>query len=200
MTIMVTGQGKNLSFKKSGDSSKPKIKPIVIYTDGACNSASRGGWGYIKDQGGTLTKKNGGVAETTSQRMELTAAIRALADVDTQSVNRCSVCGNHDKANMADCMNGCGSTMVTKQIQQAVVEMYSDSKYVVNGIGEWIYNWKINGWETAEGKPVKNKDLWEELWALCQLMIVDWNWVAKAEQIKGNVIADQLARAGISKI
>ena len=62
------------------------------------------------------------------------------------------------------------------------VQIFTDSKYVKSGITEWIYNWKKNGWKTANKQEVKNKDLWTELDILANEFEISWNWV-KAHSI-----------------
>ena len=57
------------------------------------------------------------------------------------------------------------------------ITLITDSKYVKDGIQSWIQNWKKNGWKTASKKPVKNKDLWIELYNLDKSLDVKWNWV-----------------------
>ncbi len=57
------------------------------------------------------------------------------------------------------------------------VQIFTDSKYVKSGITEWIYNWKKNGWKTANKQEVKNKDLWTELDILANEFEISWNWV-----------------------
>lgn len=77
------------------------------------------------------------------------------------------------------------------------VEIYTDSKYVMQGISEWISNWKRNGWKTAAKKPVKNYDLWQLLDKEVAEHRIDWNWVKGHSGIEGNELADQLANAAI---
>ena len=77
--------------------------------------------------------------------------------------------------------------------------IYTDSKYVMNGIESWIFNWKKNGWKTASKKPVKNKDLWEELDREIQKHTVKWEWVKGHDGNKNNEMADYLARRFIEK-
>ncbi len=77
------------------------------------------------------------------------------------------------------------------------VEIYTDSKYVMQGISEWIANWKRNGWKTAAKKPVKNYDLWQLLDKEVAVHSIDWNWVKGHSGIEGNELADQLANAAI---
>ena len=57
------------------------------------------------------------------------------------------------------------------------IEIFTDSKYVKNGITEWINTWVLNNWKTSKKENVKNKDLWLELHKLNQSLIVKWNWV-----------------------
>ncbi len=77
------------------------------------------------------------------------------------------------------------------------VDLYTDSRYLMDGITKWIENWKKNGWKTADKKPVKNYDLWQELDALCQKIPVTWHWVKGHEGNLGNERADALARNAI---
>ena len=57
------------------------------------------------------------------------------------------------------------------------IEIFTDSKYVKNGITEWINTWVLNNWKTSKKEDVKNKDLWIELYKLNQSLNVKWNWV-----------------------
>ena len=77
------------------------------------------------------------------------------------------------------------------------VTIITDSQYVKNGINQWIFNWKKNGWKTAAKKPVKNIDLWKELDGLVENHSVDWEWVKGHSGNLGNERADQLANRGI---
>ena len=77
------------------------------------------------------------------------------------------------------------------------VTVVTDSQYVKNGINQWIYKWKKNGWKTASKKPVKNKDLWKELDYLVRKHIIDWEWVRGHSGNPGNERADLLANKGI---
>ena len=69
----------------------------------------------------------------------------------------------------------------------------TDSKYVKNGITEWIHNWKKNGWRTAAKKEVKNKELWIELDENVSLHDLEWFWVKGHSGNHYNEIADKLA-------
>ena len=77
------------------------------------------------------------------------------------------------------------------------VRLYTDSQYVQKGISSWINAWKRRGWRTAEGKPVKNLDLWRRLDELAALHEVEWHWVRGHAGHPENERADRLANKGI---
>jgi|TARA_B000000441_G_scaffold62658_1_gene42127 ribonuclease HI len=76
----------------------------------------------------------------------------------------------------------------------------TDSKYVKNGITEWIHNWKKNGWRTAAKKEVKNKELWIELDSLIQIHSITWDWVKGHSGHPENERADLLANVAIEEL
>lgn len=78
--------------------------------------------------------------------------------------------------------------------------LYTDSKYVLQGIEEWIHNWKKRGWRGANKKPVKNIDLWKELDELRDKHNIKWNWVKGHSGDPGNETADMLANRGIDEL
>ena len=140
---------------------------VTIYTDGACSgNPGPGGWGVILRFGAHEKELQGGEAETTNNRMELTAAIEAL------------------KA-----LNGSRN-----------VVLHTDSRYVMDGINEWMPNWKKRGWKTAAKKPVKNQDLWQALDAATERHEIDWKWVKGHAGDPGNEEADALANLGIDEL
>ena len=73
----------------------------------------------------------------------------------------------------------------------------TDSNYVKNGITDWINKWKINGWKTANKKPVKNKELWIKLDALVKKHEIQWKWIKGHSGHPENERADQLANEAI---
>lgn len=81
--------------------------------------------------------------------------------------------------------------------QPCEVTLYSDSKYVLKGITEWIHNWKKRDWKTAAKKPVKNVDLWQLLDSVIQKHKINWIWVKGHSGNTGNEKADLLANQGI---
>lgn len=80
------------------------------------------------------------------------------------------------------------------------VMLYTDSKYVIKGIEEWIEKWVANNWRTGTNKPVKNKDLWEELWKQTRRHSVTFNWVKGHSGDKYNDLADELANSAIQDL
>jgi ribonuclease HI len=137
---------------------------VQIYADGACRgNPGPGGWGAILREGGTEKEIFGGEPQTTNNRMELTAVIRALETLGRSST----------------------------------VEVYTDSQYVQKGISEWLPDWKRRGWRTADKKPVKNVDLWQELERLAGKHRVTWHWVKGHAGHPENERADALANLGV---
>ena len=124
---------------------KEPLPEVTIYTDGACSpNPGPGGWGAVfvyKDKPAREFSGFGG--ETTNNRMELTAVVKGLSQLE----------GPHR------------------------VVVITDSQYVKNGITSWIESWQRNNWKTADKKPVKNVDLWQELLGQIKKHEVSWHWV-----------------------
>ncbi|MBV1705574.1 MAG: ribonuclease HI [Hyphomicrobiales bacterium] len=138
---------------------------VEIWTDGACSgNPGPGGWGAILIYGDQRREIKGGAAETTNNRMELTAAIEALNLLKRPSC----------------------------------VDLFTDSEYVKNGITQWLKGWKARGWRTADGKPVKNLDLWQALDAAVARHEIAWRWVKGHAGTELNERADELARGGMA--
>lgn len=139
---------------------------VVIYTDGACSgNPGPGGWGAVLIYRGHRKELSGGEKETTNNRMELMAVIRAV-----ESLKR-----------------------------SCEVVIHTDSTYVMKGMSEWIRNWKARGWKTADKKPVKNRELWQELEAALAPHKVKWKWVKGHSGVPENERADELARQAIPR-
>ena len=142
-------------------------KVITIYTDGACSgNPGPGGWGAVLMWNGHEKEMCGGEAETTNNRMEMMAVIKALGALKKRSK----------------------------------VALYTDSKYVMQGITEWIEGWKARGWKTAAKKPVKNVDLWQAIDEAVAAHDVAFHWVKGHAGDEGNERADALARKGIAEL
>lgn len=141
---------------------------IVIYTDGACRgNPGPGGWGAVLRFRGKEKRLHGGDPQTTNNRMELLAVIRALEALKSGG-------------------------------QQ--IDLYSDSRYVLQGIEDWLPGWKARGWKTAARKPVKNVELWQALDELAGQHDIRWHWVRGHSGDPGNELADELANLGIDEL
>jgi len=146
---------------------EPRMKKIEIYTDGAClGNPGPGGWGALLRFGTHEKELAGGEPDTTNNRMELLAAIRALEAL----------------------REPCG------------VDLYTDSQYVQKGISEWVSGWQRRGWKTADGKAVKNEDLWRALLTATRGHRIAWHWVRGHAGHLENERVDQLARAAALQI
>lgn len=80
------------------------------------------------------------------------------------------------------------------------VHVTTDSRYVQQGIVEWLPNWRRNGWRTGAKKPVKNADLWRELEAVSSRHVVEWHWVRGHTGHRENELADALANQAIDEL
>ena len=85
-----------------------------------------------------------------------------------------------------------------KYVKENSLEIFTDSKYVKDGIEQWIHTWKKNGWKTSNKEDVKNKDLWNELDKLNKEKNIQWNWVKGHSENRYNNMADELARSKIN--
>jgi ribonuclease HI len=84
--------------------------------------------------------------------------------------------------------------------KESSIILYTDSQYVHKGITEWLANWQRRGWKTANGKPVKNLDLWQMLVEAANNQQITWQWVLGHNGLWGNERADALARCAIEYI
>ncbi len=142
------------------------MKKIVIYTDGACSgNPGPGGWGAVLIHNHHEKDLYGGEPDTTNNRMEMLAAIRALEALK----------------------------------DPCEVAIYTDSNYLRQGITQWIFSWQKNGWKTADKKPVKNADLWQELLKIQPKHKIEWHWVKGHAGDPMNERADALARKGVDE-
>ena len=80
------------------------------------------------------------------------------------------------------------------------VSLTTDSKYVMNGITDWIENWKKRGWKTAAKKPVKNEDLWRRLDEVSRQHKINWHWVKGHSGHRENELVDALANQGVDEL
>ena len=141
---------------------------IKIYTDGACiGNPGPGGWAAIILTENSKKEIFGGEKLTTNNRMELTAAIKALEF----------------------CIESKG-----KQPSFEQIKIYTDSNYLKEGITVWINTWEKNNWKTADRKNVKNIELWKKLKELTKLLHIEWNWIKSHSTDSMNNLVDELAK------
>ena len=108
----------------------------------------------------------GAEKSTTNNRMELTAIINSLNELD----------------------------------KNQTIQLFTDSKYVIEGITMWINKWVKNNWKTASRKEVKNKDLWEKLYKLNNSHFIKWEWVKGHSGNLFNEEVDEIAREQAEKL
>ncbi|WP_133364811.1 ribonuclease HI [Qipengyuania sediminis] len=138
------------------------MKQVEIFTDGACKgNPGPGGWGALLRMGRHEKELSGGEPVTTNNRMEMTAAIRALGAL----------------------------------IEPCEVELYTDSRYLIDGITKWVAGWQKRGWVNASKQPVRNAELWHDLIRETARHKVNWHWVRGHSGHPENERVDRLASA-----
>lgn len=85
-------------------------------------------------------------------------------------------------------------------IRPCLVQIFTDSEYVQKGISQWIRKWRVNGWKTAENKPIKNVDLWQQLDEVCHVHQIEWFWVKGHSGHIENERVDALAKLAIEEM
>jgi ribonuclease HI len=141
---------------------------VNIYTDGACvGNPGPGGWAAIIISNNKKKQLCGGEKLTTNNRMELTAAIKALEYCTQQN---------------------------EKQLTLRQYKIYTDSMYLKEGITVWINSWEKNNWKTADKKNVKNVDLWKKLKEFVKANSIEWFWVKGHSGDPMNDLVDKLAK------
>jgi ribonuclease HI len=136
------------------------MKQVEIFTDGACKgNPGPGGWGALLRMGSHEKEMSGSESDTTNNRMEMVAVIRALNALT----------------------------------EPCAVSLYSDSKYVIDGITKWVHGWQKRGWVNASKKPVRNADLWHDLIEAVRRHQIEWHWVKGHDGHVENERVDRLA-------
>jgi ribonuclease HI len=141
---------------------------IIVFADGASSgNPGPGGWGaVILDESQQVQELGGASPNTTNNKMELQATLAALLCIREH------------------------------QLPGSPISIFTDSKYVIQGITQWVHGWKRNGWKTAEGKDVSNRDLWEALAGAAEALRsrkLSWNYVPGHAGIPGNDRVDEIA-------
>jgi len=143
---------------------------LFAYTDGACSgNPGPGGWGAL------LIAREDGVVKRT----------REMQGGEAHTTN-----------NRMELLAAISALEGLKR--PTAITVVTDSAYVKNGLTGWIHGWKRNGWRTADGKPVKNEDLWRRLDDAAARHQVEWRWIKGHAGHAENERADELARAGMA--
>ncbi len=143
---------------------------VKAYTDGACSgNPGPGGWGVYL------------VAENSVGKIVKEEALYGKNKETTNQIME-----------LTAAIQALGS-LKRKNVD---ITIFTDSKYVVDGITNWIFGWLKNNWSTASKKPVVNRLLWEELFDLTKNQNVEWVWVKGHAGVPGNEKADSLAVKG----
>ena len=142
-----------------------------LYTDGACQpNPGQGGWGYVlKPEIGKEVEGAGGVADTTNNRMELQAVLEGLIYFST--------IGTLDD----------------------VCVIYSDSKYLLDGLSDWSFRWEKNNWCKKNDKPVMNVDIWKDIRKIADKLDLEYVHIKGHSGHEYNERCDKLAVGAIKK-
>lgn len=151
------------------------MSKFIIYTDGGCRGNQSedniGGWGAHLQFNDYKHEIYGGVKNTTNNKMELMACIKALEAIKGE------------------------------KHRHFPVEIYADSAYVVNGMNSWTKNWIKNGWVNSKKKPVENQDLWKRLLELSNYHDdIKFLKVKGHADNEGNNRADELANIAMDEL
>jgi ribonuclease HI len=148
------------------------IQDVIIYTDGGCSgNPGPGGWAFVIRRAENGVEFRGSGGEKATTNNRM--ELRAVISALEEA---------------------------ERQAPGKPVVVNTDSQYVKNGIGSWIAGWKRNGWKTADKKPVKNKELWEELDAVVSRVKPKFLWVKGHAGVEDNELCDQMVQEEIRKI
>ena len=148
------------------------MNKITIYTDGGCSgNPGPGAWAFVLLAGNTRVERSEASPSTTNNRMELSAVIAAL-----QEVRR------HDDWKFG------------------AIEIFTDSRYLEQGITLWIYRWEGYNWKTSAKKPVKNQDLWKELRSQSKPLQIRWNWLKAHAGNELNEACDRMVQEAMGRL
>jgi len=151
--------------------SEARLPHVVIHTDGACRkNPGPGGWGAILRAQGKHQGK-----------------YKKILGSEPETTN-----------NRMELMAAIMALRTLKR--RTLVDLHTDSKYVQQGILEWMDGWKKRGWKTAAKKPVKNKDLWQQLDKEAERHEINWHWIKGHAGHADNELADQLANEAVDQM
>jgi ribonuclease HI len=141
-------------------------KEIIVFADGSSlGNPGPGGFGTIVKMESRVIELGGSFKHTTNNRMEITAAIKALEFLIAHKLAK----------------------------DEHAISIFTDSSYVINGITKWVFGWQKNNWITSNKEPVQNQEPWKELVALVSHFSVSWMYVKGHAGIPGNERVDEIA-------
>jgi len=153
---------------------------FYLFTDGACQpNPGNGGWAFVvypKDRIDEKIAQSGYQKDTTNNRMEMTAVLKGLEYLVM--------------------WHGGSSKELRDPLE---ITLFSDSKYLINGIEKWMHNWSKNNWIKKDRNPVLNDDLWKLVYSLSQNLPIQCQYIKGHSGHPENEECDQLAVAEISK-
>jgi len=118
-----------------------------------------------------------------------------IAGAERKEVSGYEAATTNNRMELSAAIGGLGALK-----RRCAVKLYTDSKYVLQGITEWLPNWKARGWRTAAREPVKNQDLWQLLDAAAATQDIQWIWVKGHSGHDGNEYVDRLANEAIDRM
>lgn len=140
-----------------------------VFTDGACSpNPGKGGWAFIaypKEHPNNRIVRSGFESESTNNRMEMTAIIMGIKYI----------------------------LMVKNPDSENSIELYSDSKYVLQGMQSWMHKWQRNGWKKKTKGELLNVDLWKEIYSIWNKIEIQCNYIKGHSGHLENEECDQLA-------
>jgi ribonuclease HI len=164
------------------------MESVIIYTDGGCSgNPGPGGWAFVI----RLPPNDGADSASRNPRASSQAhaeEILGSGGEDRTTNNRMELRAVISALEEAE-----------RRATGAQVVLYTDSQYVKNGINSWVAGWKRNGWRTADRKPVKNKELWEELDLVNARVKPRFEWVKGHVGVEGNERCDAMVQKEIAK-
>jgi len=149
---------------------------IIIYTDGCCKgNPGPGGWGAVLICPDIPAKDDSGLYYT-------------------KEIMGGSMDTTNNEMELTACVEAL--SLLNGDVGEADIKVFTDSKYVKNGITDWVPKWKTNNWRTADKKPVAHKELWEQLDEFTAKYKIQFKWIRGHDGDNGNTRADQLANIG----
>jgi ribonuclease HI len=161
---------------------------VIIYTDGGCSgNPGPGGWAFVM----RLPAHDGASPAPRDSRSPEPAHDEEILGSGGEAAT------TNNRMELSAVIAALAEA--ERRAPGAAVLVYTDSQYVKNGIGSWIASWKRNGWRTADKKPVKNRELWEELDLVAARVKPKFLWVEGHSGVEGNERCDAMVQAEIRK-